>query len=381
MAVYMGKLSILLSNALPLQAFLFSQVISSHHKHNRNIRNSLPADYSNSYNHNLNDQHVINPSPSSVSYDTSNPTNENYPNDKLKCLSLNCCSLRSVGKKTSFLALIEEHKPDIICGCESHLDSSYFTAETFPSNYMVPRKDRTEGAGGVFICVRKSLNVSEMPELNSNAELIWAKVTLPKKAPIYQCSYYCPPNTLVDPILQLKASLNKLTHNQTKFLNIILMGDFNLPGISWTNVGGQIVSVPTYGLEVNSTFLDLVNDHGFEQFVSSPTRQSNTLDLVFSTYQNITDVVVTPGMSDHEAIIFSIHTACKLIQNKAEHRIPLYHKADITNIKNYLTKFQNTFIASDPLSRSVEQNWLEFKAAITESVVNHACPTYNCTVT
>ena len=84
------------------------------------------------------------------------------------------------------------------------------------------------------------------------------------------------------------------------------MGDFNLPSISWTDVGGQVTSPPTYGLEVINAFLDnniIVNDFDFEQFVNSPTRQSNTLDLVFLTYQNITDVIVTPGMSDHEAIM------------------------------------------------------------------------------
>ena len=101
---------------------------------------------------------------------------DDYSNDKLKCLSLNYCSLRSVIKKTSFLALIDEHKPDIICECESHLDNSYFTVEFFLSNYIILRKDRVEDAGGVFICVEINLNMSELPELNTNAELIWANL-------------------------------------------------------------------------------------------------------------------------------------------------------------------------------------------------------------
>ena len=112
-----------------------------------------------------------------------------------------------------------------------------------------------EGAGGVFICIRKGLNVTEMPELTTNAEFIWAKVTLPNKNPIYLCSYYRPTNTSVDSILQLRDSLNKLTNNSSKFLNIVMMGDFNLPSISWSDIGAQIVSPPTYGSEVNSTFV------------------------------------------------------------------------------------------------------------------------------
>ena len=150
-----------------------------------------------------------------------------------------------------------------------------------------------------------------------------------------------------------------------------MMGDFNLPSISWTDVGGQVTSPLTYGLEVNNTFLDIVNDFGIEQFVNSPTRQSNTLDLVFLTYQNITDVIVTPGMSDHEAITLCINSACKFTQNKTEYKSPLYYKANILNIKSDLMEFQNTFIMSDPLSRSVEQNWLRFKAAISETISKH----------
>ena len=87
-------------------------------------------------------------------------------------MSLNCCSLRSSGKRAHFQALIEEHNPHIICGCESHLDSSYYNAEIFPPTYTVLRKDRVEGAGGVFLCVKEGLDVSEEPELDVNAEII-----------------------------------------------------------------------------------------------------------------------------------------------------------------------------------------------------------------
>jgi len=133
----------------------------------------------------------------------------------------------------------------------------------------VLRKDRVEGAGGVFICIRKSLNVTQMPELNTNAELIWSKVALPNKNPIYLCSYYHPPDTSIDSVLQLKDSPSRLTNNLTKFLHIVMMGDFNLPSITWSDISAQVVSPPTYGFEVNNTFEDLVNDFGFERFIDS----------------------------------------------------------------------------------------------------------------
>jgi len=79
------------------------------------------------------------------------------------------------------------------------------------------------------------------------------------------------------------------------------MDDFNFPSITWTDISNQIVSPQHTGSEVNNTFVDLVNDFCFEQLVDSPTRQENMLDLLFSTYKNIPNLNVIPGMSDHRA--------------------------------------------------------------------------------
>ena len=44
---------------------------------------------------------------------------------KLKIMTLQCCSLRSTGKPLDYNAsLLDEHQPDIVCGAESHLDTT-----------------------------------------------------------------------------------------------------------------------------------------------------------------------------------------------------------------------------------------------------------------
>ena len=207
-------------------------------------------------------------------------------------------------KRAQFQTLIDEQNPDIICGCESHIDSSYFNAEIFPTTYTVLRKDRVEGAGDVFLCITENLGVSEEPELNVTAEIIWAKVSLSKRSPIYVCSFYRPPDRSTDPIVQLGSSLNILICRFTSLSNIIVMGDFNLPSINWLDGCGRIISNPNYGVGLNKLFLDLINDIGFNQFVDTPTRNNNILDLVLSTLTSITDLSTAPGMSDHEAIVF-----------------------------------------------------------------------------
>ena len=47
-----------------------------------------------------------------------------------------------------------------------------------------------------------------------------------------------------------------------------------------------------YGHEINSLFLDVIHDCSLEQFITSPTRGSNTLDLTFSSQSIISDTSV-----------------------------------------------------------------------------------------
>ena len=58
----------------------------------------------------------------------------------LTFLSLYCCSLRSNSKTANFLAIIEEHHPDIVYGCESHLDNTYHASKIFNDSYNVFKK-------------------------------------------------------------------------------------------------------------------------------------------------------------------------------------------------------------------------------------------------
>ena len=288
----------------------------------------------------------------------------------LTFLSLNCCSLRSNSKRARFLALIEKCNPDIVCGCESHLDQSYHTPEVFPDHYNVFRKDRTVGGGGVFVCVKKNLVASEEPILEVEAELLWIKLSLSNQPAIHIGSFYRPPNPDSYPIEQLSVSLTRLNNSNTP-PNIVLMGDFNFPSITWHNGYGNIATTPTYGNALNNMFLDVINDNSLEQFVHLPTRLENTLDLVFCTYPKIVNISTVPGISDHDTLTFHLDINKHATPSTKQHKIALYHKGNIDLIKRDLATFANTFLSSDPHSRPVEQLWQEFKQAIHEAVSNH----------
>ena len=220
------------------------------------------------------------------------------------------------------------------------------------------------------MCIKKQLQVLEEPSLDTEAELIWIKLTPPNQRPIHICAFYRPPTSDLYPIEQLHLSLSNLLNQSKTLPNILLMGDFNFPGITWNSGYGQI-STPTYGSRLNSLFLEIINDVGLEQFVHQATRQNIILDLVFSTHPNISNLNTVPGISDHDAIIFDLHITLKPTTGKNQHSVALYHKGDVQSIKNDLVTFSNNFLNSDLQSRTVNQLWQEFKEAVDKAVIDH----------
>ena len=169
--------------------------------------------------------------------------------------------------------------------------------------------------------------------IDTDAEIIWAKIDFSERNPIFICSFYRPPNNLLQPLVQLHESLSELLNSNVSLPCIILVGDFNLPSIYWSDGSGQLQSCPVYHHEINSLFLDVFNDCSLEQFVTSSTRGSNTLDLTFSSQPIISDTSIVPGMSDHEAVLFTVHLKAKILHTKLDHKIFLYHKGNINGVK------------------------------------------------
>ena len=118
--------------------------------------------------------------------------------------------------------LLSEHNIDIVLGCESHIDESYFSSEyklLLPPSYTILRKDRSlGGAWWSIIGFRKSLTVSEESKLITDYEVIWAKLHFKKTQMLYICSFYRPPDSDMYPIIQLNKSLTKLSNREPMVL-------------------------------------------------------------------------------------------------------------------------------------------------------------------
>ena len=195
--------------------------------------------------------------------------------------------------------------------------------------------------------------------MDTDAEIIWAKIDISKRNPIFICSFYRLPNGLLQPLVKLHESLSELLNSNASLPCIILSGDFNLPSIYWSDESDQLQSNPVYEHEINSLFLDVINDCSLEQFVTSPIRLrgSNSLDLTFSFQSIISDTSIVPGMSDHEAVLFTIHLGAKILHTKLDHKIFLYHKGNINGIKADMVKLKDMLMSNNSCSRTVQDNW------------------------
>ena len=80
---------------------------------------------------------------------------------------------------------------------------------------------------------------------------------------------------------------------------VLLMGDFNFPGVDW--VTGDCQGTSPEG----AMFVDCLEDNFYEQYVKEPTRGDNILDLVITNeYGLIGDLCVEAGLasSDHRLV-------------------------------------------------------------------------------
>jgi len=68
---------------------------------------------------------------------------------------LNCRNLRSWEKRNEPSTLLISNNIDIVLGCESHLDDSFYSFEILPKEYAVIRKDIGVWEGEVCLLIFK----------------------------------------------------------------------------------------------------------------------------------------------------------------------------------------------------------------------------------
>lgn len=222
---------------------------------------------------------------------------------------------------------------DIACICETWLSDKVCDAELSHSGrFSVFRRDRGDGrGGGVLILVKSALTCVEFQLPATASELVAADVVVGDQKVRFVCVYFSPTGdsrTLLTRMEQLISDLVSLTSDDC---TILINGDLNLPSINWETLACPGVN----GVSKESMFLDFLGNNGLTQHVKDPTRprSGNILDLLITSGDNISDVVVhgTPVKSDHLAISYSV----EFLENQTPKRTAgfSYNKGDFESIR------------------------------------------------
>lgn len=217
-----------------------------------------------------------------------------------------------------------------------------------------------------MLAITKTLP-SQCVHVPSDLEIVWAIIQFSHGKVVGIC--YCPPASSLSFINELHDAIN-IVKSRHPSAPLLLIGDFNIPNISWATEPHTISPFSTFA----NDFLNLCSVFSLSQLVKQPTRTTasvaNTLDLVLSSHSDfVSNITHLPGLSDHTLLSFNINASCPK-RVKTVKTIHDYGKADFVSINNELCTFLDSFLSTFD-SRSVQTNWDIFVDKVKQLTNKH----------
>ena len=225
--------------------------------------------------------------------------------------------------------------------------------------------------GGVFVATSDGIISYEIPDLYSVCEINWAGLHFSGSKPLYLASFYKPPNTTSQPLEALASSYNELiTLHERSSPNVIIGGDFNLPGIDWETWQSDCTNKSQH-----EVLLYFLLDNSLSQLISQTSRPTSNsiLDLHITSSPNlIENIQAVPGISDYLAIIFDVNYKPH-IPRKPSRKVYQFNKADKISLTMKAKAVLEKNIKSDPTKNDINTNWCTIKS-ILNNLLNDYVP-------
>lgn len=229
------------------------------------------------------------------------------------------------------------------------------------SVFRCDRKDRLGGGTALYISNELRNSSFNDPTLNAHPESLWVRIKGVNRDLLIGVIYR-PPNSSQDSDEVLMNSLSRV--NSLHHMQVVIMGDFNLPTLTVTPV-----AVTT---SIVGRFRECISSAGLHNVVEGPTRWGSSanpsaLDLVLVNEDGkIDNLQLHPplGMSDHCVLSFNIHTNHSSV-NKTLVPVKNYKQTDFTQMRNILRQTNWTSILD-----SIDPNhiWVSIKKRINEVI-------------
>ncbi|XP_053698992.1 uncharacterized protein LOC128745962 [Sabethes cyaneus] len=265
---------------------------------------------------------------------------------------------------------------DIIVLTETWLDERTSSTQIFGPNYEVFRCDRSahnsrkSTGGGVLVAVHRQLKASVL-EHNDwlPVEQVWVSINLSDRS-LYLCAVYFPPDRVRDAVL-LKAhmaSVSTISSAASASDDLLILGDFNLPGINWRDRGNGYLFVDFSSVTpppITTELFDCYSTATVQQINKITNENGRCLDLCFaSVCSQAPECMLTPAplvkdVLHHPPLLVPIyqHTPCKTTDSPSSVYYD-FNCADFDAIQGIL-------------------NSIDWNAALEENNVNAAALTFS----
>ena len=276
----------------------------------------------------------------------------------------NAQSIRS--KFDEFKCYVALENPDVICVTETWVSEEFngdrlqdFDLEGYN---MFSYCRSTRQGGGVFLYVKSLYSVTEVSDSSKAGavESVWVdiKVGMGVKNLLRLGAFYRAGNLLRDCQAEMDQDIcEEIRRNSCK--QCLIMGDFNLREYVTCEDSNEC-----------KVFRHLFEEELFmNQFVSQPTRQSSTLDLIFADSRDlVTDVRVGMGLgsSDHNMVLFSISSVMRPKDNLL--LVPNFNLADFDSMRHELASIN---WSRELKSLDALEAWKFFKHRLAETQNRH----------
>lgn len=247
--------------------------------------------------------------------------------------------------------------------CAGNIANTEVSDICLRKDFSIFRCDRqNRRGGGVLLAVsRQYLAVPVV--INTFLECVITSLKF-RSSTLIVGVFYRPPDLIHGFTAEFHRIFIELTH-RFPHSNVLIFGDFNFPDIVWSTLS-------TYSPQSEShAFLQSCLDFSLIQLVTSPTRcsaqSSNILDLILTNNPDICfEITHINGLSDHDVITGRIVPSLNKREITSKH-IRCYKRANFDRINHELSLFAVDFLR-DNLSRTVEENWLLLKNALTNLI-------------
>ena len=282
--------------------------------------------------------------------------------------ALNCflTNTQSVSNKLSELrALVAQNNYHVIGVTESWCNESISDGELCLKGYNLFRTDRKSGnGGGVLLYLHESLPLASLCNSLMSYDVddsLWCSVTLRNSQQLLIGIVYRSPSSSDTNNSRLLSAIRGI--NELKqFSQVLLMGDFNVPGINWEDLD-HTGSVSSFA----SDLLDATDDVYLFQHVTGFTRhrsgqRPSLLDLVFTFNSNSIQSIQhhSPlGSSDHDCLTWQYE--CLFNKTIVEGLSYKYWKGNYAAISEEFNETDWDLLFSND---DIEINWRLFKEKI-----------------